>query len=105
MPYIQGPKYSEEDLFVRERVPRGTYMISFNEPGTNGKHELVGKMKSNGSSSNIQKTNLNGKYISRGDRRTIHYTNHQKYNIAYVPLDPVSDYVYIADLIIELCVG
>ena len=29
------------------------------------------------------------------------YTNHQKDKIAYVPLDPVSDYVYIADLILD----
>ena len=105
MPYFQGPKYSEEDLFVRERVPRGTDRPSFNEPGTNGKHEPVGQMRNNGSISNIQKTNINGKYISRGDQRTIHYTNRQKYNIAYVPLDPVSDYIHISDLILELCVG
>ena len=26
------------------------------------------------------------------------YDNHQKDKIAYVPLDPISDYVYIADL-------
>ena len=30
--------------------------------------------------------------------------NHQKYKIAYVPIDPVSDYIYIADLILELLV-
>ena len=28
-----------------------------------------------------------------------------KYKIDYVPLDPVSDYVYIADLNTRLCVG
>ena len=33
------------------------------------------------------------------------YTNHQKDKIAYVPLDPVSDYVYIADLNNRLRVG
>ena len=31
--------------------------------------------------------------------------NHQKYKIAYVPLDPVADYVYIADLNTRLNVG
>ena len=30
---------------------------------------------------------------------------HQKYKIAYVTIDPVADYVYITDLILELCVG
>ena len=33
------------------------------------------------------------------------YTNHQKDKIAYVPLNPVDDYVYIADLNNRLCVG
>ena len=28
-------------------------------------------------------------------------SNHQKENIAYLPLDPVADYVYIADLILD----
>ena len=28
---------------------------------------------------------------------------HQKEKIAYVPLNPVSNYIYIADLILELC--
>ena len=31
--------------------------------------------------------------------------NHQKYKIAYVTLDTVSDYVYIAELNTRLCVG
>ena len=31
--------------------------------------------------------------------------NHQKDNIAYVPLNPVTDYAYIAHLILELRVG
>ena len=31
--------------------------------------------------------------------------NHQKEKIAYVPLEPVADYTYIADLILELRVG
>ena len=31
--------------------------------------------------------------------------NHQKENIAYVTLNPVADYVYIAYLILELRVG
>ena len=29
------------------------------------------------------------------------YINHQKENIAYIPLDPVSDHLYIADLILD----
>ena len=33
------------------------------------------------------------------------YTNHQKYKIAYVPLDQFSDYVYIVDLNNRLHVG
>ena len=33
------------------------------------------------------------------------YINSPKYNIAYVPLDPVSEYVYIADLNTRLRVG
>ena len=33
------------------------------------------------------------------------YINLQKENIAYVPLDPVADYVYIADLNTRLHVG
>ena len=33
------------------------------------------------------------------------YINHQKYNIAYVPLYPVTGYVYIADLNTRLRVG
>ena len=32
-------------------------------------------------------------------------TKHQKYKIAYIPLNPVANYVYIADLIIKLRVG
>ena len=35
----------------------------------------------------------------------IFYNNHQKDKISYVLLDPVSAYVYISDLIIELQVG
>ena len=105
MPYFQGTKYSEEDLFVRERAPRSTDRPSLSEPANNGKNEPVGQMRNNDYSSNIQKTNINGKYISRGYRRPIHYTNRQKYNIAYVPLKPVSDYIYISGLIPELCVG
>ena len=31
--------------------------------------------------------------------------NHQKENVAYVPLEPVSDYAYMADLNTRLCVG
>ena len=34
-----------------------------------------------------------------------YYTNHQKYKISYVPLNPVTDNVCIADIILELCVG
>ena len=33
------------------------------------------------------------------------YINHQKDKIAYVPLNPVMDYIYIADLNTRLCVG
>ena len=33
------------------------------------------------------------------------YINHQKDKIAYVTLDPVSDYAYIADLNTRHCVG
>ena len=33
------------------------------------------------------------------------YINHQKDMIAYIPLDPVADYLYIADLNTRLRVG
>ena len=36
LPYVQGPQHSEEDIVVRERVPRRNNSQSVREPGTNG---------------------------------------------------------------------
>ena len=49
-PSIQGPQSSEEDLFVRERVPSSTEIPSVREPGTNGNHASIGQAQNGGSS-------------------------------------------------------
>ena len=52
LPSVQGPQSSEEDLIVRERVPRSTKMPSVREPGTNGNHAHIGQAQNGGSSVN-----------------------------------------------------
>ena len=45
---------------------------------------------------------LNIDYLVGDNHRLLmEYCNHQKYKISYVPLDPVADYVYISDLILD----
>ena len=41
-PSVQGPQSYEEDLVLRERVPRRNYRPSVREPGTNGNHAPIG---------------------------------------------------------------
>ena len=41
--YVQGLQYSEEDLVLRERVPRRTEMPPVRETGTNGNHAPIGQ--------------------------------------------------------------
>ena len=53
-PSVQGPQYSEEDLVVRERVPRRTERPSVREPGTNGNHSPIDQAHNDGSSANSQ---------------------------------------------------
>ena len=53
-PSIQGPQSSDEDLFVRVRVPRKTEIPSVRVSGTNGKHALFGQEQNGGSSANSQ---------------------------------------------------
>ena len=52
-PYVQGPQFSEEDLFVKERDPSKTWIPSVREPGTNGSHATIGQAQKGGSSANI----------------------------------------------------
>ena len=40
-PYVQGPQSSEDDLFLRERVPISTDRPSVIEPGTDGNYAPV----------------------------------------------------------------
>ena len=49
-PSVQIPQYSEEELVVRERVPRRTERPSVREPGTNSNHAPIGKAQNKGSS-------------------------------------------------------
>ena len=49
-PYVQGPKYSDKYLEVRDRVPSSTEKPSFREPSTDGNHVPVGQAQNNGSS-------------------------------------------------------
>ena len=51
---MQGPQSSEEDLVVRERVPRSTEIPSVIEPGTNGNHAPIGQAQNGGSGANSQ---------------------------------------------------
>ena len=50
MPSFQGPQSYEEDLVVRERVPRRTEGPSVIEPGTNWNHAPIGQAQNYGSS-------------------------------------------------------
>ena len=52
-PSVYGPRSSEEDLVVRERVPSSTEIPSVREPGTNGNHAPIGQSQNSGSSANI----------------------------------------------------
>ena len=54
LPSIQGSQSYEEDLVVRERVPRRTERPSSREPVTNGKHAPIGQAQNCSSSANIQ---------------------------------------------------
>ena len=40
-PSVQGPRSSEEDLVVRERVPSRTDIPAVREPCTNGNHSPI----------------------------------------------------------------
>ena len=51
---VQVPKYYEEDLVVRERVPIRTEIPSARESGTNGNHAPIGQAQNGGSSANGQ---------------------------------------------------
>ena len=42
-PSVQGPRSSEKDLVVWERVTIRTDMPSVREPGTDGNHEPIGQ--------------------------------------------------------------
>ena len=53
-PSVQGPQSSEEDLVLRESVPRRTEIPSVREPGTNENHAPIGQAQNGGSSTNIQ---------------------------------------------------
>ena len=53
-PYVQGTQSFEEDLVVRERVPRRNEIPSVIEPGTNGNYSTIGKAKNDSSSANSQ---------------------------------------------------
>ena len=53
-PSVQGPKSSEEDLVVRERVPSRTAIPSVREPGTDGNHVPIGQAQNGGSIANSQ---------------------------------------------------
>ena len=54
-PSVQEPQYSEEDLFIRERVKIRTERPSVREPGTNGNHATIGQAQNSSSSANSQK--------------------------------------------------
>ena len=51
-PSVQGYQSSEEDIFVRERLPRSSYRPSVREPGTNGNHAPIYQSQNYGSSYN-----------------------------------------------------
>ena len=53
---IQGPQYSEEDIFVRDKVPSRTEGISVREPGTDWNNALIGQAQNDGSSANTKET-------------------------------------------------
>ena len=52
--YIQGPKSSKEDLFVRDVVPTRTERPSVREPGTDGNHAPVSQVCNNSLSDSSQ---------------------------------------------------
>ena len=54
MPSIQGPKSSEKELVVRERVTSRTEIPPVREPGNNGNHAPIGQAQNGGSSANSQ---------------------------------------------------
>ena len=54
LPSVQGPQSSEEDLFVRERVPIRTERPSVREHGTNGNHAPIGQAQNGSFSANSQ---------------------------------------------------
>ena len=51
---VQGPQSSQEELVVRERVPRSIDRPPVREPGTNWNHEPIVQAQNGGSSANIQ---------------------------------------------------
>ena len=51
-PSVQGLQSSEEDLVLRERVPRKTDRISVRKTGTNGNHDPTGQTQNDDSSEN-----------------------------------------------------
>ena len=53
-PYVQGPQSSEEEIFVRERVPIRTERPYVRKPGTNGNHATIGKAQNVGYSAKSQ---------------------------------------------------
>ena len=53
-PYVHGPKYYEEDLVLRERVPSRNERPPIRETATNGNHALIGQAQNEISGANSQ---------------------------------------------------
>ena len=49
-PSVQGHRYSQEDLVLRERFSSSTERPSIREPGTNGNYAPIGQAQNDGSS-------------------------------------------------------
>ena len=62
-PYFPKNQSSEEDLVVRERIPRMTESPSFRKYGTNGNHDPVGQAQNDGYNADIQEMLVSMKFL------------------------------------------